>query len=553
MPHARLALPVLAALGALLIPASASAIPARYASVDGSGTACTSAAPCALGAAVADAPSGAEVVVAPGTYRVDAGLETEVPLDVHGAAGQSRPWLVGAALGGESVLSDRHGGTLRHLGLKATGAGDSALTLEDTTAEDLLLVSEQGKGAKLAGSPNETVLRDSAVLATGADATGLMLHTDGDPGDVRLVNVTAMAPGGEAVSCDMTGGAATIVNTIARGDEADVDASKATAGACTATHSNFRNSSSTDVDNGGGNQESQPKFVDETIGDYRVVEGTPTDDKGTSDPELGTADPAGCSRTLGSDPDIGAYEHAEPVADACASSPAEPLLQAPALPSAPFVTPPVVAPVATPVATPVPAPGEAGEDEAHHVPAPVLGKQMVVAPPARGTIRYRLPGSRRFRTLTGAARIPVGSLIDARKGRVRLTSALDSAGHVQSASFWGAQFQVRQTRSGKGMVDVHLRGAIGGCAPAAHASGASIARKRKRPVRSLWAKDRHGRYRTHGQSSAATARGTRWQTTDTCAGTRTRVVDGSVAVRDLVRHRTVVVHAGHSYLARARH
>jgi hypothetical protein len=45
-------------------------------------------------------------------------------------------------------------------------------------------------------------------------------------------------------------------------------------------------------------------------------------------------------------------------------------------------------------------------------------------------------------------------------------------------------------------------------------------------------------------------RGTRWLTRDTCAGTRTRVVAGAVAVRDLRRHRTVVVRKGHEYLAR---
>jgi hypothetical protein len=41
-------------------------------------------------------------------------------------------------------------------------------------------------------------------------------------------------------------------------------------------------------------------------------------------------------------------------------------------------------------------------------------------------------------------------------------------------------------------------------------------------------------------------------TTDTCAGTRTTVTEGAVAVRDLRRKRTVVVRAGKSYLARGR-
>jgi ferric-dicitrate binding protein FerR (iron transport regulator) len=69
-------------------------------------------------------------------------------------------------------------------------------------------------------------------------------------------------------------------------------------------------------------------------------------------------------------------------------------------------------------------------------------------------------------------------------------------------------------------------------------------------VRSLWARDNHGRFRTHGANSVATARGTAWLTQDRCDGTRTRVTRGAVAVRDLARHRTVVVRAGHAYLAR---
>ena len=39
-------------------------------------------------------------------------------------------------------------------------------------------------------------------------------------------------------------------------------------------------------------------------------------------------------------------------------------------------------------------------------------------------------------------------------------------------------------------------------------------------------------------------RGTTWLTADRCDGTLTRVVTGSVVVRDFTLHRTVVVHAG---------
>jgi hypothetical protein len=46
-------------------------------------------------------------------------------------------------------------------------------------------------------------------------------------------------------------------------------------------------------------------------------------------------------------------------------------------------------------------------------------------------------------------------------------------------------------------------------------------------------------------------RGTRWVVIDRCDGTLTRVVRGVVAVRDFRRKTTVLVRAGHQYLARA--
>ena len=76
---------------------------------------------------------------------------------------------------------------------------------------------------------------------------------------------------------------------------------------------------------------------------------------------------------------------------------------------------------------------------------------------------------------------------------------------------------------------------------------------KRRVVRSLWGRDSHSRFRTHGRDSVATVRGTRWVTTDRCDGTLTRVTQGKVSVRDLHRKRSVLVSAGHAYLARHRH
>ena len=204
---------------------------------------------------------------------------------------------------------------------------------------------------------------------------------------------------------------------------------------------------------------------------------------------------------------------------------------APAPPAAPSL-PPAVAPA--PVAPP---------------PAPVLGQAVVVAPVA-GSVRVKAPGAEAYTPLGGDSALPVGALVDARAGTVRLTSALDGA-RTQAARLHGALFEVRQAAGARGMTDIVLRGPALACARRVRA-GAAAVQRRKPPVRRLWASDRGGRFRTHGRNSVATVRGTRWVTTETCAGTRTTVTAGAVAVRDLRRKRTVVVRAGHSYLARRR-
>jgi hypothetical protein len=60
-----------------------------------------------------------------------------------------------------------------------------------------------------------------------------------------------------------------------------------------------------------------------------------------------------------------------------------------------------------------------------------------------------------------------------------------------------------------------------------------------------------GRFRTRGRYSAATVRGTIWDTIDRCDGTLTRVRRGVVVVRDFRKRRKITLRAGKSYLARA--
>jgi hypothetical protein len=181
--------------------------------------------------------------------------------------------------------------------------------------------------------------------------------------------------------------------------------------------------------------------------------------------------------------------------------------------------------------------------------APVIGRLAGVEP-VSGTILVKRPSSRTFAALKGNRTVPIGTVVEASQGVLRLVTALDTHGRTQSATLWGGAFQIGQSRTGNGMTRLVLRGALPTCARGARAHTSS-ANKRSVKSRKLWARDEHGRYNTYGANSVATVLGTKWETIDTCAGTLTRVVRGKVRALDLHRHKTVLVSAGHSYLARA--
>jgi hypothetical protein len=179
-------------------------------------------------------------------------------------------------------------------------------------------------------------------------------------------------------------------------------------------------------------------------------------------------------------------------------------------------------------------------------PPPVLGESVNVGERS-GTVSVKVPGSDEFVSLSKVASVPVGSLVDTREGSVTLKSALPG-GDTQSAIFHGGLFEVRQPKEAKGLTELKLRGPGPSCASGG--ARAAVADKRKKKHRrALWGRDNGGSFRTRGGNSVATVRGTSWYTEDRCDGTLTRVSQGSVSVRDLVNRRTVIVRAGHSYLA----
>jgi PKD domain len=203
--------------------------------------------------------------------------------------------------------------------------------------------------------------------------------------------------------------------------------------------------------------------------------------------------------------------------------------------------------------------------------APSIGKSFNVS--ATGVVLIKLHGE--FVPLTELRQIPAGTLVNALHGTLKLTTAAPAsatqhatlagkrktkkrAAKTQTATFSGAVFKVTQGRSGasKGIATVSLvEGAFKGAPSFAscktHKGKASAAAVSSKVLQLLHASG-HGKFRTKGRYAAATVRGTIWTTADRCDGTLIHAIRHDVSVSDLVRHRTIILHAGHSYLALAK-
>lgn len=185
------------------------------------------------------------------------------------------------------------------------------------------------------------------------------------------------------------------------------------------------------------------------------------------------------------------------------------------------------------------------------LPAPVLAVNGNVAPLA-GVVRVKLPGTRSFVLLSAARQIPFGSIIDARRGRVSVTT-ITPQGTLQTMTFYQGEFKLTQRRDGM-VVSTLFGGGFATCrsTPARGLRATASASHGKHVVRKLWAEG-HGKYSTKGSYATGAVLGTRWLTEDLCEGTLIRVLTDRVAVTNLVNGKHVTVVAGHSYLAKAPH
>ena len=209
-------------------------------------------------------------------------------------------------------------------------------------------------------------------------------------------------------------------------------------------------------------------------------------------------------------------------------------------------------------------PGASGSATPGALPPPVLGKSVDVEP-AKGVVKIRCKGQRRFRPLAAGERIPLGCLVDTRHGVVVLTSASGRGGGTQTAKFWNGLFRVGQTGGRLPYTTLALRGPLG-CGNgqrrtrrhhgarrgSRHRAQASRRRHKKGHGggRGLWGSGK-GHFRTKGRYGSASVRGTIWFVGDRCdSSTLFTVRRGVVRVHDDTLGRNLNLRAGHRYVAR---
>ena len=197
-------------------------------------------------------------------------------------------------------------------------------------------------------------------------------------------------------------------------------------------------------------------------------------------------------------------------------------------------------------------------------PPPTLGLSFNIAP-VSGLVLVFIHGH--LVPLTQIQQFGPGVTIDSRHGTFQLITATGGGGpahdaaakgkrtKTQTGQFGGAVVRLRQAKNGanRGLATVMMVESAFNVAPGqaicnAPAGDAHAAKISSKTIQLLHA-SAHGKFATSGRYSAATVRGTVWTVTARCDGTLTHDITDSVVVTDFVRHRTIVLHAGQSYLA----
>jgi hypothetical protein len=302
----------------------------RYASPTGTAAQdCLSlATACNIEKAVNSAEYGDEVILASGTYTTATDLEPPNNAVVRGADPANRPVINTSAAYGLWVGAGDGGGA-RDLEINHTGS-TAAFVMSGPGTSERIIARTSSIGASACGGPYGTVaaglLRDSLCVATGQGGSGVAFFLGAGPTtyNVGLTNVTAIATGPNGFGVQLAiNGAGLVVNYAMRNVIAvgakDVRTSTAAGATLNVTATGSRYAVVDTADGGtvtaagsGSNITAAPVFAETTS--YRPVATSPTVDAGTEVASLGSTDLDGRPRSIGSAPDMGAYELPDTVA-----------------------------------------------------------------------------------------------------------------------------------------------------------------------------------------------------------------------------------------------
>ena len=134
---------------------------------------------------------------------------------------------------------------------------------------------------------------------------------------------------------------------------------------------------------------------------------------------------------------------------------------------------------------------------------------------------------------------------------MHITTATAARHKLQSGDFGAGIFKLLQARRQKGLTELDIMDAHSSRRVCATVGKGARAAKLSSKILGRLTGSAHGNFRTRGQFSAATVRGTIWGVRNLCEGTLTRVIRGIVRVEDFVRRRTITLFTGQQYVAKA--
>lgn len=183
-------------------------------------------------------------------------------------------------------------------------------------------------------------------------------------------------------------------------------------------------------------------------------------------------------------------------------------------------------------------------------PDPLAGETLNLET-QKGNVQLQCPGEDSYSQLVGFKQVPVGCLINTRNGVVDITASKGASGELQNADFWGGVFVATQPQGDNQEVGLKLAGKRMCERRGSEKKAVARASRGGRSGRKLWGSGK-GNYSTSGSYGSATVRGTTWLVVDRCdSSTLIKVAEGTVAVRDFVREKSVTLTTGEQYLAKA--